>query len=235
MELRSIQIVRDLSHKHLIEIEKVWCAGAYLIVAMELADGSLADLYDIYLAEERNGLPPSHVLPLLEQAAKALDFMNNEPHMINGQRVTVQHCDINPNNILIFGETVKLSDFGLTTALTGPTKDHRRAGTTAYAAPEVFQGSLTNRTDQYALAVCYCRLRGALPFADTPSTFLPAYVRPKPELGMLTDAEEAAVSRALSPVPEDRWPSCRDLIKELCKRTGTPRTASSPYLRRPRG
>ena len=131
-------------------------------------------------------------------------------------------------------ETVKLSDFSLTTMLTGPTKDHRRAGTTAYAAPEVFQGSLTNRTDQYALAVCYCRLRGALPFLDTPSTFLPTYARPTPDLKMLMLAEQPAIARALSPVPEDRWPSCRHLIKELCKQTGTEREASSPYLRVPR-
>jgi serine/threonine protein kinase, bacterial len=234
LELRSIQVVRDLPHRHLIEIERVWCAGAYLIVAMELADGSLADLYDIYLAEDRTGMPAAHLLPLMEQAAKALDFMNIEPHVINDQRVNVQHCDVNPNNILIFGDIVKLSDFSLTTMLTGPKKDHRRAGTTAYAAPEVFQGSLTNRTDQYALAVCYCRLRGSLPFADSPSTFLTTYCRPQPNLSVLTPGEQPAINRALSPVPEDRWPSCRDMIKELCKQTGTPRAASSPYLRRQR-
>lgn len=232
LELRSIQIVQGLTHRNLIEIERVWCAGAYVIVSMELADGSLADLFDVYLSESRTGMPPSHLLPLMEHAAKALDFMNNEMHVINGQRVTVQHCDINPNNILVFGESVKLSDFSLTTMMTGSKKDHRRAGTTSYAAPEVFQGSLTNRTDQYALAVCYCRLRGSLPFADTPSTFLPTYSRPMPDLSVLSKAEQPAINRALSPVPEDRWPSCRDLVKELCKQTNTPRSASSPYLRR---
>jgi serine/threonine protein kinase len=232
LELRSIQIIQGLRHRYLIEIEKVWCAGAFLIVAMELADGSLLDLFDVYRDELGMGMPAAHLLPLMAQAAKALDFLNNSWHQINGQRVTVQHCDINPANILVFGEAVKLSDFSLTSMLTGPTKDHRRAGTTAYAAPEVFQGSLTNRTDQYALAVCYCRLRGALPFNDTPSQFLPTYVRPNPDLTMLSAVEQPVLARAMSRVPEDRWPSCGDMIRELHKRTGTPVKASSPYLRR---
>ena len=234
MELRSIQIIQALSHRHLVKIEQVWCAGVFLVIAMELADGSLADLFDIYQTERCAGLPASHLLPLMAQAAKALDFLNNETHLINGQHVTVQHCDINPANILVFGETVKLSDFSLTTMLTGPIKNHRRSGTPAYAAPEVFHGNLTNRTDQYALAICYCRLRGGHPFPDTPSAFLPTYTHPAPDLSMVTPAEQHALARALSPVPENRWPSCGDLVNELHKRTATPRSASNPYLRRAR-
>src|SRR5260221_6651219 len=44
MELRSLQIVQGLRHGHLVEIDRVWCAEAFLIIAMELADGSLTDL-----------------------------------------------------------------------------------------------------------------------------------------------------------------------------------------------
>src|SRR5688572_7949021 len=40
-ELRSIQLVQGLVHPNLIKIDRVWCAGGYLVVAMELADGSL--------------------------------------------------------------------------------------------------------------------------------------------------------------------------------------------------
>ena len=126
LELRSIQVVRDLPHRHLIEIERVWCAGAYLIVAMELRRQPRRSVRHLSCRRSHRHARP-HLLPLMEQAAKALDFMNIEPHVINGQRVNVQHCDINPNNILIFGENVKLSDFSLTTMLTGPKKDHRRA------------------------------------------------------------------------------------------------------------
>ena len=92
-ELRSIQIVQGLSHPNLIEIDRVWCAGAYLIVAMDLADGSLMDLLDVYQSELCAPLPAEHLLPYLSQAAKALDFLNNRQRNIHGQEVTIQHCD----------------------------------------------------------------------------------------------------------------------------------------------
>ncbi len=43
----------------------------------------------------------------------------------------------------------------------------------AYAAPEVFRGQRSRWTDQYALAVSYCEVRGGrLPFANAPRPFL---------------------------------------------------------------
>jgi hypothetical protein len=75
---------------------------------------------------------------------------------------------------------------------------------------------VSDRTDQFALAVSYCMLRGGrLPFPDTPRDFAPGYVRPAPDLTMLTPAEQPAVARALSPVPQDRWPSCGELVAKL--------------------
>jgi serine/threonine protein kinase len=211
----------DAYHSHLIRIERVWCAGGFLVIAMELADGNLADLLDVYFTEFDTPLPSAHLLPLLAQAANALDFLNNRRHLIHGEWVTVQHCDVTVRNLLVFGKTVKLSDFGLTTTLSGRQKVHHRSGTPAYAAPEVFQGYLTNRTDQYALAVCYCLLRGGqFPFADTPPDFRSDYARPAPNLDMLAPAERPAVARALALVPEDRWPSCGDLVAALEKAIG---------------
>jgi serine/threonine protein kinase len=235
-ELRSIQMVRDLPHAHLTRVEKVWCAGEYLVVAMELADGSLADLLEVYRADLGSPLPPDHLCPLLAQAAEALDFLNTRQHLLNGQWVTVQHCDVTPPNLLLFGQTVKVSDFGLTTALAFREKSHYRGGTPAYAAPEVFQGRVSDRTDQYALAVSYCLLRGGrLPFPDTPRDFAPGYVRPAPDLTMLTPAEQPAVARALSPVPQDRWPSCGDLVAELGRLTAPKPPAPAAAVERRQG
>ena len=236
-ELRSIQLVQGLSHPHITQIKSVWCVGSYLMVAMELADGSLTDLLDIYLKEVGTPLPPDHLLPWLSQAAEALDFLNNRQHRVHEQLVTVQHCDINPSNILLFGQTIKLSDFGLTSTLGARQQVHQRAGTLAYAAPEVFQGSLSNRTDQYALAVCYCLLRGGcFPFTDTPEDFSTDYTRPAPDLSMLTPAEQPIVARALTRMPQGRWASCGELISELQRVTPAPASAKpKPATGTPRG
>lgn len=228
-ELRSIQLVQNLIHPHLVRIDRVWCAAGFLVIAMELADGSLADLLDVYLADLGAPLPPDHLLPFMAQAAQALDFLNNRQHLLHGQWVTIQHCDVTPSNLLIFDHTVKLSDFGLTTTLAARQKVHLRAGTPSYAAPEVFKGRLSDRTDQYALAVCYCLLRGGRqPFADSPPDFSTDYIRPAPDLSMLEPAERPAIERALAPIEQDRWPACGALIAELQKRMSLQPAVAQP-------
>jgi serine/threonine protein kinase len=236
-ELRSLQLVCQLRHPHLTRIDRVWAAKDYLVVAMELADGSLADLLEVCRAELGTPLPPDHLCPLLAQAAEGLDFLNARQHYLHGQWVTVQHCDVTPTNLLVFGRTVKLTDFGLTTTLTSSQKFHHRAGTPDYAAPEVFQGRLSDRTDQYALAVCYCVLRGGrLPFPDTPPVFQPGYVRPAPDLSMLPEAERPVIARALAPASPDRWPSCAELVARLERAaTGLPLEDARRWLERRQG
>src|SRR5262245_134389 len=40
-ELRALQAIRHLDHPHLLRTEQVWCKAGFIVVAMELADGSL--------------------------------------------------------------------------------------------------------------------------------------------------------------------------------------------------
>jgi len=215
-EIRSIQAIKQLYHRNLVRVHEVWCHRGYIVVVMELADGSLLDLLDAYQSEFGQPLPPEDVCQCLAQAADALDFLNARQHEIDGQCVGFQHCDIKPSNLLLFGETVKLCDFGLASPITTPVRFHRLAGTWAYAAPEVFQGRLSNWTDQFALAVTYCELRtGQLPFPDLPTTFPPGYVRPAPDLSILPDSERPIIAKALAHTPQDRWQSCGELMHRL--------------------
>jgi serine/threonine protein kinase len=217
-EVRSIQMVRALNHPGLVGIERVWCLPGYIVVAMERADASLFDLLDLYETEFGTPVAAEHVCQLLSQAAEAIDFLNAPRHRINGQQVGIQHRDIKPSNLLLFGDTVKLTDFGLATVLAAAAAPNLGAGTVEYCAPEVFQGWLSNRTDQYALAMTYCQLRtGRLPFADSPSTFRSGYVRPLPDLSILPSAERSSVARALAPQPEARWPSCVEFMDRLSR------------------
>jgi serine/threonine protein kinase len=215
-EVRSIQMVRALRHPNLIAIERVWCLPGYIVVAMERADASLLDLLDLYETEFGTPVTGEYVCHLLTQAAVALDFLNAPRHLVNGPRVGIQHRDVKPSNLLLFGDTVKVTDFGLATVLPGAVATSTKAGTVEYAAPEVFAGWLSNRTDQYSLGLTYCQLRtGRLPFADSPSTFQAGYLRPLPDLSLLPRAERPIVARALAPQPEVRWPSCFEFMNQL--------------------
>jgi serine/threonine protein kinase len=217
-EIRSIQLVRQLHHPFLARIEQVWGHRGYVVVTMELADGSLLDLLEAYQIEYGTPLVTHDICSYLGQVANVLDHLNTRKHLIDGQCVGIQHCDVKPSNLLLFGERVKLSDFGLSSLTTSAVKIHRRAGTLAFAAPEVFQGRLSDWTDQYSLAITYCQLRsGRLPFPDVPRSSLTSYVKPPPDLSMLSDAERPIIARALAQAPADRWPSCREMMTHLTR------------------
>jgi serine/threonine protein kinase, bacterial len=215
-EVRALQMVRQLRHPHLMGINQVWCTANYIIIAMELAEGSLLDLLDVSYAEFGTPIAAAHLCHFLSQAAAALDFLNTRQHHLGGQRVAVRHCDVKPSNLLVREGQIKVADFSLAALVTAPLGYHRKAGTLDYAAPEVFQGRLSDRTDQYALAVSYVQLRtGQLPFRDTPSTFRSSYVRPTPNLSLVTPPEQPVLRRALDPVPQNRWPSCGEMMERL--------------------
>jgi serine/threonine protein kinase len=215
-ELRSIQAVRQLRHPHLIRIDRVGCQPGYMVVVMERADASLLDLLDAYKTELGTPVAPEHVCQMLEQVAGVLDFLNAQSHKINGQRVAVQHRDVKPGNLLLFGETLKLSDFGTAALLTSPLTPCPPGGTVAYSAPEIFRGQVSQHTDQYALAVTYCQLRGGrVPFTNSPVCYDRSYVRPTPDLSMVPARERPVVARALAPLPGDRWRSCGELVARL--------------------
>ena len=222
-EIQAIQAVRKLKHPGLIQIDNVLMNWGYIIVAMEVAEGSLADLLDAYKEEFNTPIVPEQVCMNLAQVADALDFLHDRNHVVEGQKIGWQHCDIKPSNMLLFGENVKLADFGLSSKMVGKRMPHRRAGTLDYAAPEVFRGELTDQTDQYALAVSYCLLRGGkVPFPDTPPKFDHSYVRPDPDLTMVSDSERPIIARALSVAPQNRWSTCTELIANLAKATCGP-------------
>jgi serine/threonine protein kinase len=109
------------------------------------------------------------------------------------------------------------------TATSGPTTPCPRHGTRDYAAPEVLQGYQTDFSDQFSLAVTYHVLRtGCFPFPPAPAGELPkAFSRPAADLTALpTAGEQAALARALNPVPQDRFPNCLTLTQALLKALG---------------
>jgi serine/threonine protein kinase len=217
MEVRGLEAIRKLHHRYLLAVDQVWLAPGYIVMSMELAEGSLLDLLGVYLTDMGMPIVPRHLCHFLTQAAGAIDFLNTRQHLIDGRRVAVRHCDIKPSNLLLMPDgSVKVSDFTLAMQTTSTIDFHRRAGTLDYTAPEVFQRQLSERTDQYALAVTYCQLRGdRLPFTDTPSKFVQSYVRPAPDLSMLSEEECPIIARGLAPVPQDRWPSCTEMMRRL--------------------
>jgi serine/threonine protein kinase len=212
----SLQALRQLAHPNIVHIDHVAAESGFIVIFMELADGSLMDMYRRHHSQFQQPLPAELVCDYLVQAAEALDFLNGHTPSRDGRRTAIQHGAVRPSNLLLFGDVLKLADCGPVWPTNVPLCFKHWGGSLDYAAPEVFRGCISDWTDQYALAVTYCQLRGGrLPFRDTPERWQRNYVRPMPDLAPLSEAEQAVIARALAPVPQDRWPSCGAMMREL--------------------
>jgi serine/threonine protein kinase/lipoprotein NlpI len=226
-ELRSLEIIRGIHHPNLLAIFGAWQVDKRLIIGMELADRSLWDRFLEARSQGLCGIPRRELLDYLQAAAVTVDFLNDYRHTVEGrQRIGIQHRDLKPQNILLFGGCAKVADFGLARVMERSVASHTGTCTLAYAAPEFFGKKTSRQSDQYALAVTYCQLRGGrMPFLGTTAQIAVGHLLNEPDLESLPEPERAVVARALSKRPKDRWPGCRsfiDALKSLGSAEGDP-------------
>ena len=80
----------------------------------------------------------------------------------------------------------------------------------------MLEGEVSQRTDQYSLAVTYYQLRcGRLPFTGSINEIVFGHLSRPPDLTGLPEDERAVLARALAKRPDDRWPSCREFVRHL--------------------
>ncbi|MDB5307361.1 MAG: serine/threonine protein kinase [Gemmataceae bacterium] len=234
-EVRSIQSFQAFDHPYLVKTNGVWSVPGYIVIDMELAEATLLDLMLVYHNDLGQHIPTPQLCLYMWQVGEGLDFLNARRHTRDGRRVGFQHGDVKPNNVLLFGDVAKLTDYGLATPTHGPATPCPRHGTREYAPPEVFQGYLSDTSDQYSLAVTYHVLRtGVFPFPPPPAGDMPkSYLRPPADLSALLPAEQTVLARALSAVPQDRFGSCQEMIRGLLKAHGLKMSRSDDGVWRP--
>ena len=171
-------------------------------------------------------LPVDEVLRIMHEIASALDYAHEQG---------LVHRDIKPENILLSrrGDAL-LADFGIARALTGEpgstatgpglTVTGAAIGTPQYMSPEQASGerALDARSDVYALGtVCYEMLAGEPPFSGPSVQAIVAKMltTDAPSLRVLrpaiSPALDAAVRRALSRVPADRWATAGEFVHAM--------------------
>lgn len=172
------------------------------------------------LADQLGGpLPLDYTLGIVGPLAGALDYAHSRG---------IVHRDVKPQNVLLGRDgTPVLTDFGLAKIVgpgSGMTQAGSLMGTADYMAPELAGGAEAAGppADQYALGIiAYQMLVGRHPFpADNPLSALMAHVnKPVPlpsQFGVaLPPGVEAALLRALSKKPEDRFVRSGDFVRAL--------------------
>jgi serine/threonine protein kinase len=128
-----------LHHPHIAMVYDAAEADGLLYIAMQYVDGhSLAQLVD-----ESGGMGPDRVAVVLEQVADALDAAHD---------AGLVHRDVKPANVLIERrrsgqEWAYLVDFGISKLVEATVSStlSQVVGTTAYMAPERFEGRTGDR------------------------------------------------------------------------------------------
>ena len=217
-ELQAMELVKNIRHPFILSCERVEQIRGELIIVMELAD---KDLHDVFIERREQGhvgIERGELLHYLRDAAEALDLMNKQHNL--------QHLDIKPSNLFLVSNRVKIADFGLVKALEarnllGPTTGLMGGVTPVYAAPETFQGGLSQFSDQYSLAIVYQELMtGSLPFkGKNARQLMMQHTTQEPELDPLPLTDRPVIARALAKKPGDRWNSCKDMVRALVQST----------------
>jgi serine/threonine protein kinase len=211
-EYEAFQRVKGIRHPFLLTLERVELVGGELVMVMELADKSLAHRFDEYRAAGRPGIPRAELLSYMVDTAEALDVLGTEHGL--------QHLDVKPANLLLVGGHAKVGDYGLVARhLPGSSGGglHGRGLTPRYVAPEVLDGRLDPRSDQYPLALVYVELlTGAFPYPGPTAAHLLAQHRTaEPNLSALPASDREAVARALAKHPAERFPTCLRFVTDL--------------------
>jgi len=208
-EMRAMERVKSLRHPFLLSLERIEIFESRLVIVTELADGSLRDRFQECRSEGLPGIPRDELLGYLADAADALDFICEQHDL--------QHLDVKPENLLLVAGRVKLADFGLVKDLYTTQASIVGGMTPSYAAPELFQGRPSARSDQYSLAILYQELlTGTLPFAgQTAAELTLQHMHESPNLDALDEGDRFAISQALAKGKDHRFDNCKAFIAAL--------------------
>jgi serine/threonine protein kinase len=208
-ELKALSRVKTVRHPYILSLERYDIIDGQLIIIMELADRNLWDRYK----ESRNqgllGIPREELLGYMNEAAEALDLMNNQYQL--------QHLDIKPQNLFLVHQHIKVADFGLVKDMEGSQASVTGGITPVYAAPETFDGKVTRFSDQYSLAIVFQELlTGIRPFAGANvRQLIVQHLQAEPNLAPLEPRDRPVVYRALNKQPDKRYPSCIEFVRAL--------------------
>jgi serine/threonine protein kinase len=229
--LREIRLTARLEHPHILPLLDSGNAAGQLWYTMPYVRGET--LRERMIREVQ--LPVDEAVHITREIALALDYAH---------RQGIVHRDIKPENILLCEGQALAADFGVAKAL-GEAAAERLTetglivGTAAYMSPEQAAAGLVDaRTDIYALGcVLYEMLAGEAPLTGPTgqATLARRLAGPPPSLRIMrpdaSAAVDAAMQRALAPLPDARFGSAGEFARALSQPLSAEPAAPPPGRR----
>src|SRR5438477_479082 len=224
--IREVDLSSNLSHPHIVPIFSAGEVDGLFYYVMPYVEG---ESLRHRLLEERT-LPLETALHIARDVADALAFAHARG---------IIHRDIKPENILLSGNHAIVADFGIARAISAAgsltlTQAGQPIGSPGYMSPEqaMALGDLDARTDLYSLGcVLFEMLAGESPAASMTERRVHNWTRLEASAAMkradagVARAVKHAISRALAPLPDDRFPTVTEFATAL---GGSPHRTSVP-------
>ena len=220
--LNEAKIAGRLTHPNIVQVLDVGEVGGALYLAMEYVHGK--DLRDVIkaLQQTRTVMPLGEACYVVREVAQALHHAYWSTD-INGQRLSVVHRDVSPQNIILGYEgTVKLLDFGVAMSAVTEHEERMIVGKWLYMSPETTMNQqIDHRSDLFSLGVIlYLLCSGFMPFTGREPKEIVAKIRagqykPLQEIVPVPDRLALLVSRLLAPNPADRPERGQEVVAEL--------------------
>ena len=221
----EVQTLNTLDHPNIVKYFETYNDQKYIYLVMEYIEGQA--LFD-KICQQENQIFTEH---LAARYMKSLFQAINHCHAQN-----VVHRDIKPENIMITAcDTVRLIDFGLAKASTGPKSIDEIAGTPYYMAPEVLGSHYGSQSDLWSLGVVlYTLVSGYLPFQGNSQLEVFTKIRNvdyhfnHPEFKNISAECKDLVSKLLCGKPKDRITGQKALQHPWFKKFAESNSGSAP-------
>ena len=213
-----------LHHQNIVQIYDFGSLEDTYFIAMEYLLGKDCRILQNRAKEKNMPLSLSMALLIVSRICAGLDYAHKIKDF-HGRPLNIIHRDISPQNILITYEgEIKIVDFGIAKAATQTTMTQMGMikGKVAYMSPEQSVGkAIDKRSDIFSCGILlYEMITGHKMFYGDTMHILSKvreadFVKPEELNKDIPEEVLKVIYRALQKEPDDRYPSCGDMLTDL--------------------
>ncbi|CAL8243289.1 unnamed protein product [Lota lota] len=203
--LTEIEILKTVRHPHIVQLKDFQWDSENIYLILEWCSGGDLSRF----IRSRRLLPEREAQRFLQQIACALRYLHER---------NISHLDLKPQNILLSGSVLKLSDFGFAAYMSPWDEQSALRGSPLYMAPEmVCRRQYDSRVDLWSVGVIlYEALFGRAPFASRSYAELEEKIRSDRPVELPPGARVSA--------------DCRDLLLRLLERNPETRLTFAQFF-----